>query len=79
MKRSIKLFAVAATVLVVGLGYQSGLPGWAYASVVAGTAATAGAWHQIGKKAAYWMPDKDFPHWMLASVSSKRADRKRSS
>ena len=76
MTRTIKLAVVAAVMLVAAFGYQAGMPGWVYATAAAGAAATAGAWQQIEKQAVRWMPDDDFPHWMLANLSAGRADRK---
>ena len=65
--------------VVAGLGYQAGAPGWVYASAAAGAAATAGAWHRLEQQAVRWMPDKDFPNWMLTNMSAGQANRKKNS
>lgn len=76
MKRTIKLATVAGAMLVAALGYQAGAPGWIYATAAAGSAATLGAWHEIERRAVRWMPDEDFPSWILANLSTGASQRK---
>ena len=76
MKRSIRLATVAAVILIGALGYQAGIPGWAYAGAAAGAGAAIGTWSKIELRVARWMPDDEFPKWMIANLSAGQADRK---
>ena len=79
MKRSTRVAASAAVLLVGALGYQAGVPGWAYATAAAGAAATLGTWHKIEVRVARWMPDDEFPRWMISNLTAGQADRNRRS
>ncbi|MEM7427393.1 MAG: hypothetical protein AAF441_14965 [Pseudomonadota bacterium] len=76
MTCSIKVAGVAAVMVIAGLGYQAGVPSWICASAITGLAATGGAWQHLQKRAVRWMPDDDFPRWMLANMAAASGDRK---
>ncbi len=64
-----KPIAVAGVVAVLALCYQLQAPQWVLAASAGLAAMSIGAWYSLEKRVAAWMPDSEFPNWLLIQMS----------
>ena len=75
MKCEARIIAVACVMLFAGLCHELGASHWVLGTVVAGAAVVAASLKTVEKKASVWMPDEDFPRWMLGELGAGRNPR----
>ena len=69
VRSSEKPFAVAGTMAILALCYQMQVPQWVYAGVAGVGGAGAALWYTVEKRVTAWMPDSEFPNWLLTQMS----------
>jgi len=69
VRSSEKPLAVAGFMMVLALCYQVQAPQWIYAGMAGFTGASAALWFTLEKRVASWMPDSEFPNWLLTQMS----------
>lgn len=70
MKRSSeKPLAVAGTMTILALCYQLQVSQWVYAGMAGFAGTGAALWFTLEKRVATWMPDSEFPNWLLTQMS----------
>ncbi len=55
--------------MVLALCYQLQVSQWIYAGMVGFAGAGSALWFTLEKRVAAWMPDSEFPNWLLTQMS----------
>ena len=69
LKSSEKPLWIAGFMLFLALCYQAQLPQWIYAGFAGMAGSAAGLWFVVEKRVTAWMPDSEFPNWLLTQMS----------
>lgn len=70
MKRSPeKCIAVAGVMTVLALSHQLQVSQWIYAGMAGFAGIGATLWFTLEKRVATWMPDSEFPNWLLNQMT----------
>ncbi|MCP5080284.1 MAG: hypothetical protein GY948_01150 [Alphaproteobacteria bacterium] len=69
VKSSEKPVAVAGIMMILALCYQVQAPQWIYAGMAGFAGAGAALWFRVEKRVTSWMPDSEFPNWLLTKMS----------
>ena len=64
-----KPVAAAGVMAVLALCYQLGVPHWVYAGFAALAGTGAFVWFALEKRVAGWLPDNEFPAWLLTQMT----------
>ena len=70
MNRSEKLIATGSVLFVLALCLNLNIPAWAYGATLTLAAGAASGWSLLERKMTAWMPDSQFPVWLLNQMSS---------
>ncbi len=69
IRSSEKPLAAAGVMAVLALCYQAQAPQWIFGGLAAMAGAGTAFWFSLEKRAAAWMPDAEFPNWLLTQMS----------
>lgn len=64
-----KPLAVAAAMTVLALCLQLQVSQWVYAGIAGFAGVGTAAWFNLEKRVTTWMPDSEFPNWLLSQMS----------
>lgn len=69
MRSPEKPLAVAVAMMFLALCYQLQLPQEVYAGMAGLASVGAAFWFTLEKWVSAWMPDSEFPNWLLAQMA----------
>lgn len=64
-----KPLAMAGLMTVLALCYQLGVPQWVYGGLAVLAGAGIAAWFALEKRVSAWLPDSEFPAWLIIQMS----------
>lgn len=68
-RSSEKPVAVAEAMTVLAFCYQLQVSQWVYAGIAGFAAIGTAFWFTLEKRVTAWMPDTEFPNWLLTQMS----------